>query len=434
MSYRSTAIVALVIPLGWTLLGAACSDSSSSGNGSTVLPVRTCTSDKDCRDLDFLCDPARLLCVQCLSARDCATDDAAVYECNQGTCASYMACTNSLMCPNGQVCDRQRTRCVDCIQDSDCAMMGKCVDNQCRTACASDKDCTAAGMLCDFTNGSCVSCLRNSDCGDGGLSCISGSCQQQLCEPGTTSCLGSGVATCADNGLAWGNLVPCDTPCAVIGRVARCGGFEGGVVLPQIDSSTSGGCGDVIDDMEDGEGYICRGNGRVGQWYTYGTNITPPATPPPPAIPPSPSPTSATRPGSNYAMHLMGSSLTTVTGAALGVDLQLDGATYGTYDATAYSGISFYGKGNVTIDVLIDSAPTTSSTFGGNCVSVCTPAQISRTLTPNWTFYTIPFISFSLGNGGQTPIDKRTLTHIQFRVASAAIPADLWIDDLSFVR
>jgi hypothetical protein len=374
----------------------------------------------------------RALCVQCRDARDCNDSDAGTFDCDQGTCVSFMSCSNSLGCPMGQVCDKQRARCVDCILDGDCGMDAKCVNSKCRKGCVSDKDCVAAGQLCDPSTSSCVSCVRNSDCGDGGLSCISGSCQQQLCAPGTTSCIGSNLATCSANGLSWGNIVVCDPPCATVGGVATCSGTGGraDVFVPPM----PGACGDMIDDMEDGDGYICRGSGRVGQWYAYGSNITPPATPPPPAAPIRPSPVVPPRLGSTEAMHLMGSSITTVTGAALGVDLQLDGVTYGTYNASAYTGISFYAKGNVNIDVLVDSGPTTSPAYGGRCSSICTPAQTTIPLTPTWTLYRLPFDTFLPGNGGQTPIDRASLTHFQFRVATAALGTDLWIDDLSFVR
>jgi hypothetical protein len=315
-------------------------------------------------------------------------------------------------------------------------MDAKCVDNKCRKACASDKDCVTTGQLCDFSTSSCVNCLRSSDCGDGGLACISGSCQNQRCAPGTTSCIDNNVATCSATGLAWGNLVPCasDRPCMVSGGVATCGGVAAlpDVFVPPVNPPPSAGCGDMIDDMEDGDGYICRGNGRVGQWYAYGSNITPPASLPPPSAPIRPSPVVPPRVGSTLAMHLMGSSVTTVVGSALGVDLQLDGATYGTYDASRYSGISFYGKGNVSIDVLVDSAPTTSPAYGGICSSICTPATSSLQLLPTWTSYRIPFGTFLPGNSGLTPIDTRTLTHVQFRVASSTLGADMWIDDLSF--
>jgi hypothetical protein len=441
MSYRSAAIVAIVVPLGWGLSGAGCSDSGNSSYdpdaalGPGGFPVIQCQSDKVCRDMGLLCDESRHLCVQCLSAVDCPVTDAAVYECYAGACVSYLPCTNSLACPTGQVCDTDRTRCVECILDTDCAMAGKCVANRCRISCASDKDCTVANQLCDFGTGSCVSCLKNLDCGDGGLSCISGSCQKQLCEPGTTSCVGDSVVACSTNGNAWESVSQCTTACTMVRGVARCEGQSvPDASLPPADAGPSLGCGDLVDDMEDGDGYICHGSGRVGQWYTYGNYITPTPPGPAPAIPVSPAPIVPPRPGSNYAMHLMGASFMSVMGSALGVDLQLDGATYGTYNASAYSGFSFYAKGNVSIDILVDSAPTTSPAFGGICQSICTPGQTSRVLTTSWTFYTIPFSSLLAGNGGSTPVDKSSLTHIQFRVASATASADLWIDDLSFFR
>src|SRR5260221_10309695 len=111
MSYRSAAILAIVAPLGWAFSGAGCSDSASGGYGPDAnigpggVPVVQCTTDKVCRDVGLLCDMSRHICVECLTVVDCPMSDAAVYECYAGSCVGYQACTNSLMCPMGQVCD-----------------------------------------------------------------------------------------------------------------------------------------------------------------------------------------------------------------------------------------------------------------------------------------------------------------------------------------
>ena len=291
MSYRSAAIVAIAVPLGWSFTGVGCSDSATGGydpDAAVTGGGKTCLSDKDCKAMNLLCDTQRSVCVECVTALDCGDTDAAAYECNAGKCEQFVPCTNSLMCRAGQVCDKQRSRCVECTQDGDCPMGGKCVGDRCRKGCASDKDCVVDGLLCDFTSSSCVSCLKNADCGDGGLSCFNGSCQKQLCTPGTKSCLGGGVATCTSAGDGWGNIILCDVPCTTAGGIARCGSTE----VMTIDASLPvQGCGsaDLVDDMEDGDGYICRANGRVGQWYTYGSNITPVPPGPPPVTPISPS-------------------------------------------------------------------------------------------------------------------------------------------------
>jgi hypothetical protein len=439
MSYRSAAVVAVLVPLAWSLAGAGCSDSSSGGGDAGATTTggfnTTCMSDKDCTSLGLLCDTQRLVCVQCITTSDCGESEASVFECTAGACVSYQACENSLNCGSGQVCDKQRSRCVECTQDGDCAMGEKCVATECHKACTSDKDCQADKQLCDFSTGTCATCLRTSDCPTG-TSCVGGSCKQQLCTPAMTSCVANGVAVCSSSGDAWINRVPCPDGCTTIAGVAVCAG-EGGVPVfdvtqaPPPDGSSAGGCGDLIDNMEDGDGYICRGNGRVGQWYSYGSNITPLPPGPAPTAPISPAPVVPPRSGSAFAMHLAGSSITAVTGSALGVDLQLNGATYGVYDASVYSGISFYAKGNVNIDVLVDSGPTTLPMYGGSCLSVCTPYQTSVALTPSWTLYTVSFATLV---GGSPAFDKGSLTHIQFRVASATLGADLWIDDLSFFR
>src|SRR4051812_46945749 len=181
MSYRSAAIVAIAVLIGWSFTGVGCSDSATGGYDPDAAATgggKTRLSDKDCRELNLVCDTQRSVCAECVTAGDCGDTDAAAYEGNAGKCEQFVPCTNSLMCPGGQVCDKQRARCVECTQDGDCPMGGKCVDDRCRKGCTSDKDCVVDGLLCDFTSSSCVSCLKNADCGDGGLSCFSGSCQK----------------------------------------------------------------------------------------------------------------------------------------------------------------------------------------------------------------------------------------------------------------
>ena len=235
MSYRSAAIAAMVIPLGWAFCGPGCTSAGSSVHdldasaGSGGGAVVTCLSDKACRDLGLICNLSRHVCVECLTPSDCSNSDAAVYECNAGTCVSQVPCTNSLMCPPGQVCDKQRSRCVECTVDSDCGIGIKCSsDHRCRKPCTSDKDCKASTQLCDLTNNTCADCLKNTDCPMGML-CLDGSCKSQLCTPGATSCVGNGVALCSTDGKAWTNIVPCNGACIVIGGSARCGSADGGI-------------------------------------------------------------------------------------------------------------------------------------------------------------------------------------------------------------
>src|SRR3954462_3346841 len=98
MSYRSAAIVAIAVPLGWSFSGVGCSDSATGGYDPDAAVTggnaTTCVSDKDCKAMNLLCDTQRSVCVECVTALDCGDSDAAVFECKAGKCAQYVACTN----------------------------------------------------------------------------------------------------------------------------------------------------------------------------------------------------------------------------------------------------------------------------------------------------------------------------------------------------
>jgi hypothetical protein len=200
------------------------------------------------------------------------------------------------------------------------------------------------------------------------------------------------------------------------------GGNGGSGGTPVIDAGTS--CGPLIDDMEDGDGYICKGDGRVGRWYTYivgGGTVTPPST----TIPAPPALTPAGRDTGIYGMHIVGSA---TGGGALGVDLKNDGITYGTYDAGQYTGIRFWALGNVTLQVRVNCAATTSTQYGGTCsLALCNSNYATKALTSSWALYSVPFSTLF---GGSYTFSSHNLTNIQFFTSSTSF--NFWIDDLSF--
>ena len=74
----------------------------------------------------------------------------------------------------------------------------------------------------------------------------------------------------------------------------------------------------MIDDMEDGDGFICKSNGRNGHWYTFSdetinAELTPPGDFDPTMIP-------GGRGSSLYAAHFAGSGFTE-WGAVMGFDM-----------------------------------------------------------------------------------------------------------------
>jgi hypothetical protein len=428
------------------LLLAACSSKSTGGGGGSS---GACLSDKDCRAQGRLCDPKTRACAQCLQASDCGMNA----DCVAGACVAFESCTNSLDCKAGKVCEIARGRCVTCVADSDCAATFHCVASTCRTSCLSDKDCVAMKQLCDFSTSTCAACIRPTDCGPG-KTCSAGACVDSVCTAGKTSCAANMLFTCAADGSAWGSPITCPAECRMTAAGGTCSnGSEAGTLADTdttaADASASfdlpisnGACGDVIDDMEDGDGYICRGNGRIGQWYTAGsTSVLPDQSvhPVPPAA------TTPPRAGSVYAMHLTAPAGAGY-GAMLGVDLAYDGtvgtAGYGHYDANAYTGITFWARGTFPdpttgsngLDVAVACAATTSPSYGGTCgaTTSCVDNLVRVYPGADWTQIMVPFAVLT---GGGAPFDRSQITHIQFRIPGAPTSAiDLWVDDLALYR
>jgi Cys-rich repeat protein len=149
--------------------GCKSSDSDDSG----VEGAGTeCSSDKDCREFDLLCDTAVRACVECLTSSHCSD----LEICTNGECVEITPCESSRDCPDDQVCSEALYRCVDCVQDADCADGKVCAGEVCRAACASDKDCREFDLLCATAAGYCVECTSDTHCSDGQRCSAAGTC------------------------------------------------------------------------------------------------------------------------------------------------------------------------------------------------------------------------------------------------------------------
>lgn len=163
-----------------------------------------CVVDDDCTnaaDQRGRCDARRGECVQCVNDDGCLGG----FVCQQSLCASVESCGNSLDCATGTVCRKREGydvgECVSCISDADCSG-NVCFNNECVLPCVSDTNCVAAGGLCDTTLEHCVECLSDTDCA-ADLHCDAGVCQVDLCRPGSYTCLGNEVGTCAASGAGY---------------------------------------------------------------------------------------------------------------------------------------------------------------------------------------------------------------------------------------
>ena len=187
----------------------------------------------------------------------------------------------------------------------------------------------------------------------------------------------------------------------------------------------------VIDTMEDGDSVICLEEGRIGQWYTFndgtGTQM------PPASTTMDATPIAGGRGASHLAMHTSGNGCTG-WGDGLGLNLNTppDGAI-APYDASGYSGISFWARGIGMTHFVVPEVGTAAPKDGGTCPEACADSYGTLVdLHPTWKQTKISFDDLAqLGIGTWAQFLPRTLLAMQFIVPCEG-PFDLWIDDLAF--
>lgn len=198
---------------------------------------------------------------------------------------------------------------------------------------------------------------------------------------------------------------------------------------------------DVIDDMEGATGSILTKEGRVGAWYTY-NDATAGATETP-GVPFLPSVITPPRGASTYAARMQGAGFTT-WGAGMGMNFNdpgdgAGGSAKGTYDASAFAGITFWAKigAGSTGAVRVNVSTKETDPAGGTCSPAAKCSDHfgkSVNLTSDWTEYVIKFADLAQLGWGQ-PVAKFNAAAVyacQFQVAKGTT-FDVWIDDVAFV-
>jgi Leucine-rich repeat (LRR) protein len=193
-------------------------------------------------------------------------------------------------------------------------------------------------------------------------------------------------------------------------------------------------CGARIDDMEDYDGHICAGQGRVGAWYVFhdateGGVQWPAETPPGTGIEMSLIP--GGRDASRVAVHTYGGDFT-YWGSGVGLDLNYDGAKYRLYDASRYRGLHFWARSSKRdlLRVRVNTESKTDVKYGGTCdvsgAGDCPgPSGANIRLLPEWRDYTVTFEELGVVD------EESRLTSIQFMTKGSF---DFWVDDLTFVE
>lgn len=195
------------------------------------------------------------------------------------------------------------------------------------------------------------------------------------------------------------------------------------------DNETPGHVDDaLIDDLEDGDADIEPGDGRVGQWHVYndetGGNQVPDM-----------GETFEPRPGgngSNYCAGTRGDGFTS-WGAGLAADLN-SASRKGTYDASAYRGISFAARSDLghAVRVGLTIAAVVPQAEGGTCESDCYNSHGAYvTLGDEWQKYSIAFDELEQEFGTPSAFDASTIMTIEFDVAPN-LAFDFCVDDLRF--
>ncbi len=190
----------------------------------------------------------------------------------------------------------------------------------------------------------------------------------------------------------------------------------------------------TIDDAEDNNNQVLLQKGRKGYWYTFvdkaGSTITPPI-----ASKFQMSPGGAK--GSTNAARMMGKMSSTGDPLFAGMGFSFT-EPKAQYDATTYTGISFYAKvgpgSTKTVRLKVPDANTDPA--GKVCTECFNDFGADLTLTEQWQKYAIPFATMKQMEGWGSPhpatIDKSKLFGVQWQVTQPGASYDLWIDAVQF--
>ena len=192
----------------------------------------------------------------------------------------------------------------------------------------------------------------------------------------------------------------------------------------------------VISDGENNSNQINTIKGRGGYWYTFvdsnGSSITPTAGSQGGTF----AMTAGGANGSKYAARMtgqVGSAETVYAGMAMNfVDPK------GTYDGTAYKGISFWAKKGPgsTQKVRLKVPDTNTDPDGKVCKECYNDFGADLVLTDEWRQFVFPYTSLKQLKGWGSPhtpgIDSSQMYAIQFQVNEKGAPFDIWVDDIQF--
>jgi hypothetical protein len=248
---------------------------------------------------------------------------------------------------------------------------------------------------------------------------------------GSSGTAGSGGASNSQAGT--GGALGSTAGTSVGGAAAGTGGSGG---TPGIE---------LIDDFEDQNLVVLLLNGRNGPWYPINAGTKGGVQTMVIAVLTGTADARADS-SSAAALHMKATGFAS-WGAGVGVDFVNTATGKMPYDVSAYKGISFYAKiGTGTQPGMKLLIPTIySDPLGGKCNNTATaPAGTAcndhllcafNALKATWAVYECDFSNLMQQNFGlpQAKLDPTSVYGLQFTLATTALAADFWLDDVAFV-
>jgi endoglucanase len=233
--------------------------------------------------------------------------------------------------------------------------------------------------------------------------------------------------------------VGCALACLAVGACGGGAGSSGGASGPPAPGPTTVPDKDcpqdfAIDDTEDNNNQLLIQKGRNGYWYTFvdkaGSTITPPSQ--------STFIMSAGGAnGSQHAAHMMGKMAGSGAPLFAGMGFSFTDPK-ATYDATAFTGVSFFAKvgPGSTTGIRLKVPDVSTDPAGKTCTECFNDFGADLTLTDQWKRYTVPFATMKQMEGWGAPhpstVDKSKIYGLQWQVTATGVSYDLWIDNIQF--
>jgi hypothetical protein len=223
---------------------------------------------------------------------------------------------------------------------------------------------------------------------------------------------------------------------AVVDPGARAAAVEAQPARGPCDAPASASEDVRLDDFEDGDNRLFGGFEREGWWFTA-TDHSQGGTVFPPDGKFEPVKLGAEGTLDNqFAAHLTGSGYTD-WGISWGVTLHhVDAKAKCPLNAGNFAGIRLRARGKGSILMRFGIPETTGAEFGGSCTEKCWDLHtyVLR-LSDDWQVREVRWDQLQQGGWGKSArFDPKRLLSLQFAAPPQNQPADVWLDDIEWVR